>query len=197
MSDDPLKRILQAADAAAGEPPEMPADLAQRVRILAGRRRRVRFGVSVAAAIVLAVGMTSLWSQTPAPSRPGGDSQMVRGPQEPPDVESIRAEIEQLRREAEMRLAVARRTQEILTQMRRAEEFTKQEVVPDPIARARREVEKAAYTLVYQADRMCRELDLCDSAAVKYQRVVELFPDTRWAAVARQRLDEIKKTGDV
>jgi len=197
MSDEPLKRILQEADAAAGPPPELPADLARRVRRLAARRRQVRFGLGVAAAIVLAVGMMSLWSQAPTPSRPGGDSRSVQRP-EPLDVASIRAEIEALRREADVRLAVAQRTQEILEQMRRAEAVTKRpQALPDPVADARRQLDKAAYTLVFQADRMCRELDLCDSAAIKYQRVVELFPDTPWAVVARQRLSEIEKKGDI
>jgi hypothetical protein len=163
------------------------------VRRLAARQRRVRFGFSAAAAIVLAVGMTSLWLQAPTPSGLGGASRIVQG-----DVESIRAEIEALRREADVRLAVAQRTQEILEQMRRAEALSKPAApLPDPVADARRELEKAAYTLVSQADRMCRELDLCDSAAIKYQRVVELFPETPWAAVARERLSEIKKKGAV
>jgi hypothetical protein len=199
MGDEPLKRLLQEVDAAAGPPPDLPADLALRVRTLALRRQRMRFGLSMAAAIVLAVGMASLWSQAPpAPSGLGGPAEIVQTRPEPPDVASIRAEIEQLRREADLRLAVAQRTQEILEQMRRAEALTKpQQALPDPVVDARRELEKAAYTLVYQADRMCRELDLCESAAIKYQRVVELFPETPWAVVARQRLSEIKKKGAI
>jgi hypothetical protein len=193
MGDEPLRRILQEADAAAGPPPDLPAGLARRVRRLAVRRRRVRFGFSAAAAIALSVGMTALWFQAPTPSGLSGGSRIVQRP-EPADVESIRAEIEGLRREADVRLAVAQRTQEILEQMRRAEALTKHAVpLPDPVADARRELDKAAYTLVSQADRMCRELDLCDSAAIKYQRVVELFPETPWATVARQRLEQIKK----
>ena len=51
--------------------------------------------------------------------------------------------------------------------------------------------------IVSQADRMGRELDLCQSAAVRYRRVVELFPDSRWATVARQRLSELENKGDL
>ena len=197
MSDDPLRRILQQADAIAGDPPEMADDLAGRVRLLALRRRRVSFGLSAAAAIVLAVGMTLMWSQTPSPSHPGVGPPVVQRGQEGANAESIRAEIERLGRQADHRLALARRTQEILEQMKRAEAREQEHAYPDAVANALREVDKAAFVLVSQADRMCRELDLCKSAAVKYRRVVKLFPDTPWAAVARQRLEEIKRKGDV
>lgn len=199
MEGDPLKRILQEADAAAGTPPHVPEDLARRVPELAVRRRRVRFGLSAAAALALAVGATSLlWEPAGLPEpRNGFEAPVVLKPGDRPDVADLRAEIERLGREADWRLAVARRTQEILEQMRRAEALRQQEPVPDPVAAARREVDRAAYVLVRQADRMCREMDLCDSAVVKYRRVVELFPDTPWATVARQRLGEIEKKGEI
>ena len=197
MSSDPLKQLLRRADALAGNPPEMPGDLAQRVRTLAVRRRRVRVSINAAAAIVLAVGMTLLWSQASTPLRSANEPLVVETEPARPGVEEIRAEIERLHREADMRLAVVRRTQEILEEMRRFEELKKHPPLPDAVANARREVDKAAYVLVSQADRMCRKLDLCDSAAVKYRRVVDLFPDSRWATVARQRLSDLETKGDV
>lgn len=197
MSDDPLRQILQQADAAAGDPPEIAGDLAHRVRTLAARRRRVSFGLSAAAAVVLAAGMTFLLSRTPTSSERGAGPGIVQSGQVQPGLVEIRTEIERLGREAEIRLAVARRMQELLEQMERSKTRKRQHDYPDPVARARREVDRAAFVLVSQADRMCRDLDLCDSAAVKYQRVVDLFPETPWATVARQRLDEIKPKGDV
>ena len=198
MSDDPLKKLLQQADAMAGGPPETPGDLAQRVRVLAARRQRVRVGFSAAAAaIVLVVGMTLLWPQGSAPPQPVNEPPVVQVEQSQPDIARLKAEIERLHREADTRLAVVQRTQEILEEMRRFEELKRQPPWPDAVANVRREVDQAAYTLVSQADRMCRELDLCDSAAVKYRRVVELFPETRWAVVARQRLSELERKGDV
>ena len=47
--------------------------------------------------------------------------------------------------------------------------------------------------LVHQADYLCDELKLCQSAAVKYKRVIDLFPNSPWAGVARQRLAEINE----
>jgi len=62
----------------------------------------------------------------------------------------------------------------------------------DPLQEIQKQVDKTAFILVYQANRMYRELDQKDSAIQAYNRVIELFPQSRWAEVARQRLSEIK-----
>jgi outer membrane protein assembly factor BamD (BamD/ComL family) len=64
--------------------------------------------------------------------------------------------------------------------------------IPDPLEEMQKQVDKTAFILVYQADRQYRELNQTDSAVENYKRVIELFPDNRWAKVARQRLSEIK-----
>ena len=64
--------------------------------------------------------------------------------------------------------------------------------IPDPLEEVRRQVDKTAFFLVYQADRLYRELNQTDSAVENYNRVIELFPENRWAKVARQRLTEIE-----
>jgi hypothetical protein len=61
----------------------------------------------------------------------------------------------------------------------------------DPRDRIRVQQDLAAMVLVRQADRYYRELDRKGSAVAGYERVVELFPMTEWAGVARQRLMEI------
>ena len=59
---------------------------------------------------------------------------------------------------------------------------------PDPIERMESQIDRAAFVIVAQADRKARRWNLTDSAANDYRRVIELFPSTRWADVARQRL---------
>jgi outer membrane protein assembly factor BamD (BamD/ComL family) len=64
-----------------------------------------------------------------------------------------------------------------------------------------RQVDKAAFVLVYQADRLYRELNRTESAVEAYNQVIQFFPKNRWADVARQRLSEIRerksnKTGE-
>ena len=205
MNDDGLRKLLREADAAAGQPPKVAGDLARRVRVLAARRRRVEFGMSAAAAILLATGMTFLMSQSTAsrssagrPAIVKGGPAVAKGSPIVPESADIVAEIARLDREASVRLAVARRTEELVREMRERDAAKRtQEVYVDPVADARREVEKAAYTLVSQADRMCRDMNLCAAAEVNYRRVLELFPETPWATVARQRLDEIKSKGGI
>lgn len=64
--------------------------------------------------------------------------------------------------------------------------------IPDPIEEIQKQVDKTAFILVCQADRMYREFDLKASAIQTYKRVIERFGQTQWAEVARNRLAEIK-----
>jgi tetratricopeptide (TPR) repeat protein len=64
--------------------------------------------------------------------------------------------------------------------------------IPDPLEEVRKQVDKTAFILVYEADRLYNELNQTDSAVENYNRVIELFPENRWAKVARQRLSEIE-----
>ena len=86
--------------------------------------------------------------------------------------------------------------QQVLEEERRQNQLDKLEAqlasIPDPLEEVQKQVDKTAFILVYQADRMYRELSQTDSAVENYKRVIELFPDNRWAKVARQRLSEIK-----
>lgn len=197
MTDESLKRVLREADAAAGDGPRVGDDLARRVRSLDARRRNVRFRFNVAAAAVIAVGSSLLFSESPRLSSRAGP--------EPTTERNAIAELERLDREADSCLAVVLRTQEILGQRERLRTATKRcEVlearglaIPDVVLDARREVDTAARTVVAQADRMCRKMDLCGAAVVRYQWVIDLFPDSRWATVARQRIDEIKQKGEL
>jgi outer membrane protein assembly factor BamD (BamD/ComL family) len=54
-------------------------------------------------------------------------------------------------------------------------------------------VDKTAFLLIYQADRLYKELNQTESAVTAYQEVIQLFPDNRWAQVAKERLAEIGK----
>jgi hypothetical protein len=78
------------------------------------------------------------------------------------------------------------------SRQRLAELEAKLASIPDPLDQIQRGVDKTAFILLYQADRMYRELNLKDSAVEAYNRVIELFPENRWAGTARQRLREIE-----
>ena len=52
--------------------------------------------------------------------------------------------------------------------------------------------EEAALTLVGHADRLKSRANSPTDALAAYRRAVELFPDTPWAAVARQRIEQLQ-----
>ena len=64
--------------------------------------------------------------------------------------------------------------------------------IGDPIEEVQRQVDRAAFIIVYQADRMYRDYNLVDSAVESYKRAIEFFPGNKWSDVARERLLEIE-----
>lgn len=191
MTHDPLGELLRQADAAATAVQRPPADVARGVRAEARRRQvRARFAagtVSIVALVAASIVMstrpahTEVVHNTP-PTRPAETSPQVR------DVSELAAEIAALRREAAGHEAVVKA---MFTGEERARRTVAIPRGVDPLDRILAEQDRGALALVRQADRQYRELDRKESAAAGYGRVVELFPKTHWAAVARQRLSEI------
>jgi hypothetical protein len=65
--------------------------------------------------------------------------------------------------------------------------------IPDPLQEIDRQVDKTAFILIYQADKLYKELNQTESAVAAYKEVIQLFPTNRWAAVARERLSQIEQ----
>lgn len=185
MDRDPLRDLLQRADAAV-PPPPVPPDLARRVRLRRARRRFRGLAACGAAAVVLiAIG---LWQTRPsAPAVPG----------EPPPAPAsgLRAEVERLAAQAEGRLALATRTRELEAQLVRLAKLQSQAREPDPVALVRQERDTAAFILVDSADHLHRDLELTKPAVDLYRETIRVFPQTRWASVAQQRLAELGENG--
>lgn len=189
---DPIEQLLRAADRAAAAPPAGPADLADRVRCRARRQRSLHAvgGTAAAAVIVLAVGVWWLTS----PGGPTAEAPVVARsqPATQDEVAQLRAEIAALRQEADAALALAR---QLAAERQRQDQMAAlQRVIdgPDAVDEVRREMDQAAFTIVYQADRMLRELNLPESAIESYRQAIRLFPDSPSAEVARQRLAELE-----
>ncbi|MBC8216847.1 MAG: hypothetical protein H8E73_00125 [Planctomycetes bacterium] len=182
MTEDKIKNLLQEADRMAGPPAQARVDLSV-LRRRAGRRRLVSLGGSVAAAAVLmiALGIWSLTIKTPEPTR------------EQERIITLEAQVNQLRTSTDAALALIH---EVLEDERRQSQLDELEAklasIPDPLEEIRKQVDKTAFILVYQADRLYRELNETKSAVETYNRVIRLFPRNQWAAVARQRLSEIE-----
>jgi len=168
MTEDKIKNLLQKADETAGVPAPVSVNLSA-VRRRANRRRIVSVATPIAAAAAILVAF-GLWNLT---------SKNVGTTQQQQKIASLETQIEQLQARAD---ATYNLVQEVLDNERkqqRLEEIQKQ-------------VDKTAFNLVYQADRMYRELNLKSSAIQTYKRVIELFPETHGAEVARERLLEIQ-----
>lgn len=208
MRDEWLKDILKQADdrLSCGAPP-LPANLSQHVQAALARRRRQRMLLPAAAAVVLIAFTASLWladglQHTPQLRANSGGMANSGSPdtdlnnefaarQEATD--ALRREAARLGREADSRLAVVRRTAALLREQKQARLVNAQppsETVLAPELRARLKTEEAACVLVQYADRLRLELQLEAQARAQYEEVLRLFPETRWARVARERLEE-------
>ena len=202
MSEDPIKRLLRKADLAAGTP-NLRGDVVERVFRLARRRAAVTRWAA-AAGIVLALGAAGVMVRIAGRGggqRPQGqvaDAQKqpatsmdtpnsLPAPQTP--ASRLRAEIASLRAEADSRTAVvehmlaAEQRRKSLARYRRRRDW------PDPGEQVERQMDRAALAMVFQADRMSRQVELRAPAMAIYHRTIELFPESRWADVARQRLE--------
>ena len=183
MTEDKIKDLLQEADRLAGPPAPVDVSLSA-VRRRAERRRTTSLAGPFAAAAVILIG-AGLWNAA---------KKTAETPQEDPRIASLESRIKQLQARTDAALNLI---EEVLAEERRQTRLNELQAqlaaIADPLEEAQRNLDKTAFILVYQADRMYRELNQTDSAVKAYNRVIELFPDNRWAAVARQRLSEIEE----
>ena len=179
MTEDKIKNLLQKADQTAGRPVPVSVDLSA-VHRSANRRHVANLAVRIAAAAVVVTAL-GIWSFNAKKTR---DQQRIV---------ALEIQIEQLQAQTDATLNFIREVLEEDRKQRRLNELRAQLAsIPDPARQIQKQVDKTAFILVYQANRMYRELDQKDSAIKAYNRVIELFPQSRWAEEARQRLSEIK-----
>ena len=185
MTEDKIKNLLQKADKTAGAPAPIPAVLLKAVRRRANQRRFIRLATPIAAAVTVLIAF-GIWRLTGTP---------VKQMHEQVKVAALQAEIKQLKAQTDATLKLVR---EVLENQRRQRRIAKLEAklasISDPLEEMQRQADKTAFTLVYKANRMYGELNQRDSAIRTYKRVIELFPQSKWADVARRRLSEIRNS---
>jgi hypothetical protein len=198
METDRIQELLQQADEKAGDP-SLTANLADRTYQIYAQRRRITVALSTAAGLILVAGIIYLgrgllFSHQPSESQPiiavnpEESKQYAQG-----EIEQLRVEVAQLRAEAEVRTAILAEVLKRQEQQDRIRTLERQvRGQSDPLAEVNRLIERAALVTVYQADRKYNELDLKESAIADYRQVIKLYPETRWAERARQRLTEIE-----
>ena len=183
MSEERIKTLLEKADELAGKPGYgyvSHAGIRRRVR----QRRIVRAAVPLAAAavVVFAVAVGTIWTQGPKP-QPG-----------PQRIASLEEQVRQLRAQTDATLRLVQGVLERDRQQRRLASLEMELAsIPDPMQEIERQVDRTAFLLVYQADRLYKKLNQTESAVRAYKEVIQLFPTNRWADVARERVSEIEQ----
>jgi len=182
MTENKFENLLKEADRMAGGPARAGVDLSA-VRQRANRRRLASSVGPVVAAAVLLIGL-GLASITMKRSEPAHEQLKIA---------SLEAQVRQLQASTDATLALIH---EVLEDERRQDRLEELEAelasIPDPLEEIEKQVDKTAFILVYQADRLYRELNETESAVETYKRVIKLFPRNQWAAVAQERLAQIK-----
>ena len=182
MTEDEIKKLLQKADKTAVEIVPVRVNLSA-IRRLAGRKKIIVLAAPLASAAVLMVALSilALMFRTAEPT------------EEQRKIVLLETQIKQLQARTDAALGLI---QEVLEEERRQSRLDELKAqlasIPDPLEEIQDQIDKTAFILVYQADRLYRELNQTDSAVENYNRVIKLFPENRWAKVARQRLSEIE-----
>lgn len=179
---DNIENLLRKADKTAG-PPAQPSVNISIIRSRANRGRVMNAAAPLAAAAVLMVAL-GVWAVMIKTTETRHEQERVV---------ALEAQIKQLQARTDATLELIHEVLEYERRQRKLDELQAELAsVPDSLDEVNRQVDRAAFILVYQADRLYRELKQTESAVDAYNRVIRLFPDNQWAKVARQRLEEIK-----
>jgi tetratricopeptide (TPR) repeat protein len=183
VNEEQIKRLFTRADEATGEPTFRritTAGIRQRVR----RRRLVRVAVpaSLAAVVTISVALSAIFVHPEGPQA------------QPRQIASLEEQVKQLQAQADATLKLVQEVLERDRQDRRLAALeTELASIPDPVQEIDRQIDKTAFILVYQADKLYKELNQTESAVAAYKEVIQLFPTNQWANVARERLSQIEQ----
>jgi len=187
MDCDRLGKLLRDVDAE--QPLRVGAnDLAARIRQRARRRASMVRGF-VAAGLLMAIGGAAFWYAS-LPNAPSRVIVLATPPTTttvpaPVDVAQLQHEFARFNAEAELHEQTARR---ILARERAGATVPE---VPDAKQVLTAQVERSALTLVNRGDSLLQDPGAKGKAAESFKRVLELFPQSRGAALARERLNQI------
>ena len=182
MKEDQLKNLLQEVDRMAGQPGRTQVDVSA-VRRRANRRRLARLAgpIATAAGLLIAAG---IWYQATNNSEQANEQEKII---------ALEKQVKQLQASTNAAVALIHEVLEDERRQRRRDQLEAELAsIPDALEEIQKQVDKTAFILVYQADRLYRELNETESAVETYKRVIKFFPRNQWATVARERLTEIE-----
>jgi|SRR5438552_3366932 len=159
MNDQALRQLLIDADASAGPMPATSCDLATSVQ----RRLRLRRQAQMAIASVL---MCAIFVVTPM-------IRMNSGPARVANSSQAKAELALIRIQADSQAATVNRMVQYQKSLDVRTAAARKVERGQPLERLQQQRERAARSLTQDGE---------------YRRVIELFPETKCASIARQRL---------
>lgn len=173
--NDVLEELLRSTDAA-NPPPARTCDVVPAVKRRRSQRRRVRVATaSFTSAALLVAAAVALLREPPRP-RP---APLAVAPMTPP-----------IELNPETRVRIHEMTIQAL-QARRAQRRSAERIAAVASTPSPRELrDRAALILIYDAEQH-RRARRRDDAVAAYRRTIDLFPQSPWADVARQRLKQI------
>ncbi len=182
MSKNKIEELLREADRLAGRHARFRVEPSE-IRRRAKCRRIVHIAGPVAAAAVVLIAV-GIWRQADNVSKQTNEQKKII---------AIEDKVRQLQASTDAAVALIHEVLEAERRQQRLEELEAELAsIPDPLEEIEKQVDKTAFILVYQADRLYRELNETQSAIETYKRVIKLFPKNQGATIARERLSEIE-----
>lgn len=192
MNEDRLKNLLKQADSNASPGPNIQADLPKRVAQIAHRRRVVRTTGVTIIAITSLITASLWWSFADQPRDKEQSAVATESTGSDKTSAQLQTRIQHLQAEIQMR-------EQIIEKLLAAEALRKQQkqrrtILAQPTASQKldQQIERAASTLIYQAEQMLKDPARRSSAAKQYQRVINLYPNSHAAKIAQEKLTKLK-----
>lgn len=179
-----IESLLQQADRMAGPPEPVSVGLQSITRRHVHRRRKVVACLSIAAAIIFIAGA---WQWT---VKVGRINEQKR-------VAAMETDLQLLRAQTNATLKVVNELLERQRQQQRIAELkARLAAIEDPLEKVNEEIETTAFIIVYYADKKWQRPSQRAAAIEDYKSVLRLFPETRSAEKAKQRLGEIENQSE-
>ena len=180
---DKIEELLQTADKAGGNPRYKSDNLAGVVRHRAHRRQiKIAAGQITIAVLIFMSLCLGIITKNNAPKQLSAEQ-----------TASLNEQIQDLNKRIDSTLNLV---QEVIASQKAQERLDKLNAelasIPDPVEEMKEKIEKTAFILVYYADKRYEEYGNVEDVSQTYNRVIELFPETRSAELARQRLLKIQ-----
>lgn len=182
MDDNALEKLLIEAGESLAPPPDLPDDLARRIRVLRRRRRHWKIGAG-SAALVAALVAAAVWQPWMGGPMEAPQPDTARAAQIAAQVDALQDRADQAQAALDALLARQRGQTRLVELRRRLLDI-------DTAEPLQRRFDAAAGRLLMTADRLASELDDPAKARELYNQVIDQFPDSPAAQIAQARIGE-------